>query len=51
MQTLLEKNDIIYCPMEPADEKDIMEIENTIDINAVRVPQDLEQKPKINKVG
>jgi len=50
LQALLEKNDIIYWPMEPADEKDIVEIENAIDIKAVRVPQDLEQTPKINKV-
>lgn len=49
LQALLEKNDIIYWPMEPADEKDIVEVENAIDIiNAVRVPQDLEQIPKIN---
>lgn len=46
LQALLEKNDIIYWPMEPADEKDIVEVENAIDIiNAVRVPQDLEQIP------
>ena len=50
LQALLEKNDIVYWPMEPADEKDIVEIENAIDIKAVRVPQDLEQTPKINKV-
>ena len=50
LQALLEKNDIVYWPMEPADEKDIVEIENAIDIKAVRVPQDLEQIPKINKV-
>ena len=49
LQALLEKNDIIYWPKEPADEKDIVEVENAIDIiNAVRVPQDLEQIPKIN---
>ena len=50
LQTLLDENDIIYCPMEPGYEKNIMEVENTVDINAVRIPQDLEQKPKINNV-
>ena len=50
LQTLLDENDIIYCPMDPADEKNIMEVENAVDINAVRIPQDLEQKPKINNV-
>jgi hypothetical protein len=35
---------------DPTDEKDIMEVDNTIDINAVRIPQDFNQNPKINKV-
>jgi len=36
--------------VDPTDELDIIEVENTIDINTVRIPQDLNQNPKINKV-
>lgn len=49
LQELLEENDIIYYPMEPADEHDMEEVENAIDERAVRITQDLNRIPKLKR--
>ena len=49
LQDLLDKNDIIYYPLEPADEHDMEEMETAVDEKAVRIPQDLNQVSKLKK--
>lgn len=48
LQDLLDKNDIVYYPLEPADEHDMEEMETAVDEKAVRIPQDLNRTPRIN---
>ena len=50
LQDLLDKNDIIYYPLEPFNELKVAAVENSIDEKAVRLQQDLEQYPRLRSV-